>query len=80
MSFTVVRKEIPINAPISKVWNVITNPLLITQWLSDAEMSVTSDWKVGNPILFEGTWNNMDHTAKGTILKFENEKVFQSRN
>jgi len=72
-----VNKTVVINASVAKVWDTITNPILIKQWVSDAEMSVTSDFKVGSPINFKGAWSNVEHSATGTILKFEKEKVFQ---
>jgi uncharacterized protein YndB with AHSA1/START domain len=73
-----IHKTININAPTSKVWTTLTYPDLITQWISDeGTITVTSDWKVGSPILYGGTWNGYEHKDKGTILKFEPESVFQ---
>ena len=71
----ILKKAIIINATTSEVWNAITNPDLIKEWLFGTK--VISEWKVGNPILFTGNWQGTDYADKGTILKFDIEKVFQ---
>ncbi len=71
----IVNKTISINAPISKVWDTITNPVLIKEWLFGT--NTISDWKVGSPILFTGEWQGTAYEDKGIILKFEIGKIFQ---
>ncbi|MBI5856887.1 MAG: SRPBCC domain-containing protein [Sphingobacteriales bacterium] len=68
-------KTVTINALTSKVWDALTNPDIIKQWLFGT--NVISDWKVGSPIFFTGTWQGTAYKDKGTILQFEKEKVFQ---
>ena len=68
-------KTISIKASTSKVWNTLTNPDLIKEWLFGTK--VISDWKVGSQILFTGNWQGTDYLDKGTILKFNIEKNFQ---
>ncbi len=70
-----LRKTLSIKAPASKVWEALTSPEWIKQYLFGTK--VTSDWKVGSPIRFTGTWEGKEYEDKGTILKFEKEKVFQ---
>jgi uncharacterized protein YndB with AHSA1/START domain len=70
-----LKKSININATTSEVWNTLTNPELIKEWLFGTK--VISDWKVGTSILFTGNWQGTDYADKGTILKFEIEKIFQ---
>ena len=70
-----LKKTININAPTSKVWSALTNPDLIKEWLFGTK--VISDWKVGSQILFTGNWQGTDYADKGTILRFDIEKVFQ---
>jgi len=53
----------------------LTNPDLIKQWLFGT--NAISDWKVGSPIFFTGTWQGTEYKDKGTILQFETEKIFQ---
>ncbi len=71
----ILNKTISINAPTSKVWNTLTNPDLIKEWLFGTK--VISEWKVGTSILFTGNWQGTDYADKGKILKFDIEKVFQ---
>ena len=71
----VLTKTITINATTAAVWNALVNPELIKEWLFGT--TVISDWKVGSLILFTGTWNGTAYADKGTILKFEIEKIFK---
>ncbi len=71
----VLRKTVSIKAPASKVWEALTSPELIKQYLFGT--NVISDWEVGSPIRFAGTWDGKEYEDKGTILKFEKGKVFQ---
>lgn len=71
----ILNKTIIINAPVSKIWDALTNPAIIKQWLFGT--NVISDWKVGSPILFTGEWQGTEYKDKGTILQSEKEKVFQ---
>ncbi len=71
----ILKKTIQVNAPASKVWNTLTNPDLIKEWLFGTK--VISEWKVGSSILFTGNWEGTDYADKGTILKFDPEKIFQ---
>lgn len=65
-----------INAPASKVWDALTNPNLIKQYLFGTE--VTSDWKVGSPITYRGEWEGKSYEDKGEILQIEPEKLLVS--
>ena len=65
-----------INAPASKVWDALTNPELIKQYLFGTE--VTTDWKVGGPITYKGEWEGKAYEDKGKILKFEPERSLVS--
>jgi uncharacterized protein YndB with AHSA1/START domain len=72
----IVNKTVTINAPAAKVWELLSNPELTTKWLTEEGTTiVTSDWKVGNPITFSGTWHGIAYEDKGTILQVETEKV-----
>lgn len=64
--------SVHINAPIEKVWDALTNPELIKQYFFGTE--TISDWKVGGPIVFRGTWEGTEYIDKGTILELEKEK------
>ncbi|PJZ52242.1 SRPBCC family protein [Leptospira adleri] len=71
----ILKKNISIQAPLSKVWNAMIDPEVIKLYLYGTQ--AISDWKVGSPIVFTGVWENQTYRDHGTILKFEKEKVFQ---
>lgn len=73
----VVYKTIELEAPVSHVWEVLTNPRLISRWLSDAEVEMVTDWTVGSPIVFEGVWHNIRFRDKGNVLQFEPNKILR---
>jgi len=70
-----VRKTVKINADASKVWNAITNPKMIKKYLFGTKVS--TDWKVGSEISFQGNWQGKKFRDKGVIEKFKIEKLFQ---
>src|SRR5689334_4809451 len=73
--FTVEAKT-AIHAPASKVWDAITKPELIKQYLFGTD--VISDWKVGSPIIYKGEWQGKTFEDKGKILQLEPEKLLVS--
>lgn len=68
--------SIVINAPASKVWEALTNPTMVKQYLFGTE--VKSDWKKGSPITYTGEWEGKKYEDKGTILEVEPEKYLLS--
>lgn len=69
--FTAKAEEI-INAPPIKVWEALTNPSLVKQWLFGTAMS--ADWKVGGQIRYKGEWEGKTYEDKGTVLELVPEK------
>ena len=65
--------SITINASTSKVWDALTNPALIKQYLFGT--NVKTDWKIGSPITFSGTWEGKTYEDKGKILEIEPGKL-----
>lgn len=49
-----IEKQREISATTETVWNVLTNPEFIKQWLG---VTVKTDWSVGSPITFSFTWD-----------------------
>ena len=62
-----------INAPALKVWDALTKPELIKQYLFGT--TVITEWNVGSPIIYEGQWQGKPYQDKGTILKIEPGKL-----
>jgi uncharacterized protein YndB with AHSA1/START domain len=67
-----MEKTIVIQAPPSVVWNTLTQPDLMKAWMGEPEMEieVTTDWKVGNPIMIKG-FHHIKFENKGSVLQFE---------
>ena len=69
----IAKATVTINAPASRVWEALTNPELIKQYLFGAD--VISDWKVGSPIIYKGVYEGKAYQDKGEVLKAEPEKI-----
>lgn len=65
-----------IDASPEKVWKAITTPELIAKYLYGTK--VTSDWKEGSSITYEGVHNGTAYHDKGTIKKLQPNEVFAS--
>jgi len=65
-----------INAPALKVWDALTKPELIKQYLFGTE--VTTDWQVGSPISYQGIWEGKAYEDKGKVLQVEPGKLLIS--
>jgi uncharacterized protein YndB with AHSA1/START domain len=65
----VASAAVAINAPPSMVWEALTRPDLIQQYLFGTQ--VTTDWRVGSPITYRGTWQGKDYEDKGVVLQNE---------
>jgi uncharacterized protein YndB with AHSA1/START domain len=72
----VAKATMTINAPASKVWNALTKPDLIKQYLFGTH--VTTDWQVGSPITYEGVWEGKAYKDKGKVLQVEPGKLLVS--
>jgi uncharacterized protein YndB with AHSA1/START domain len=65
-----------INAPRSKVWDALTKPDLIKQYLFGT--SVTTDWQVGSPIIYSGKWEGKPYQDKGKVVQIEPGRLLVS--
>ena len=65
-----------INAPVSKVWEALTNPSLIKQYLFGT--NTITDWKKGSPITYEGEWQGKSYKDKGVIVDIITEKLLHT--
>lgn len=71
----IAKSTTTISAPVSRVWDALTNPEVIKQYFFGTQ--AISDWKVGSPLHFKGEWEGKEYLDKGIILKNEPEKLFQ---
>ncbi len=72
----VAKASIDIRAEPGSVWKALTDPELIKRYLFGTEAS--SDWKVGSPITYRGTWEGKTYEDKGLILEIVPNRIFKS--
>jgi uncharacterized protein YndB with AHSA1/START domain len=68
-------KSAKINAGTDEVWDALTNPDKIKEYLLGAE--TVTDWKVGHPVVFKGEYQGKSYEDKGTILQNKEPSVLQ---
>jgi uncharacterized protein YndB with AHSA1/START domain len=61
-----------VKAPPSAVWSALTTPSALKQFFFGSDIS--SDWQVGSPIKFRGSWKGKPYEDKGNIQTFDREK------
>ncbi len=59
--------SVTINAPKAEVWDALTNPDKVEQYMHGTHVS--SDWKVGSPVRWTGEWKGKAYEDKGEILE-----------
>ena len=69
-------KTVTIDAPRAKVWDALTNPAKVRQYMHGTNIS--TDWKVGSPITWKGEWKGQSYVDKGTVLEVEPEKLLKN--
>jgi uncharacterized protein YndB with AHSA1/START domain len=50
----IAEATITLKAPAGKVWEALTKPELIQQYLFGTQVS--TDWQVGSPVTYRGVW------------------------
>jgi len=73
---SVAKTSILIHAPAAEVWDALTNPVMIEQYLFGTH--VDTDWQVGSPIRYSGVWEGKPYEDKGQILEVEPGKKLVS--
>ena len=69
------KASITINASSSKVWDASQIQNLVKQYMFGT--NVTSDWKEGSAINWEGEYEGKSYKDKGIIKKLEPKKILQ---
>jgi uncharacterized protein YndB with AHSA1/START domain len=73
----IAKVSVIINAPVSKVWEALTDPGQVKQYLSSDEQNVR-DWKKGSPIAYTGIWEGRTEEDKGMIVGIVPEKILHT--
>jgi len=70
-----VSKSIEIESDAESVWDALTNPEKIKVYLFGTE--TITDWKLGNPIIFQGEYNGQQYKDKGNVLENQRNKLLK---
>ena len=65
----IATKSIVINAKAQRVWEALTDPAQIKQYMWGAE--AISDWTLGSSLIYRGEWEGKSYEDKGTILEID---------
>lgn len=57
-----------VKADAHKVWDALTNPSVIKEYFYGTEL--VTDWKVGNSIVFQGSWEGTPYQDKGIVKSY----------
>ncbi|MBI5530496.1 MAG: SRPBCC domain-containing protein [Candidatus Doudnabacteria bacterium] len=64
----VAKVELTIKATPEKVWEALTKPEIVKQYLFGTNL--VTDWTIGGPIVYRGEWEGKTYEDKGTVLEF----------
>jgi uncharacterized protein YndB with AHSA1/START domain len=70
------KKSVVVNAPAAKVWQALTRPEMVKQYLFGTDL--TADWRVGGALTYRGQWEGKPYEDKGTVLAFQPEKLLKT--
>ncbi len=65
-----------IKAPLTKVWQALTDPLIVKQYFFGVDL--ITDWKEGSPITYRGEWQGKKFEDKGVVMKIIPEKMIKT--
>jgi len=69
--------QLNIEAPASRVWTAVTDPVELGRWMLEEGLDVRSDGVVGGAIVISGDLHGIAFETKGTIRALEPERVFE---
>jgi uncharacterized protein YndB with AHSA1/START domain len=76
MNDFVARARMTINAPVGHVWQGLTDPKLIKQYMFGTNVDTT--WEPGSPIVYRGEWQGTQYADTGKVLEFEPHRLIRS--
>ena len=72
----IAETSISVDATPTQVWKVLTTPKLVKKFLMGTDVS--TDWKEGSTINYNGEYEGKKYHDKGVIKKIEPEKILQT--
>jgi len=70
-----MQQTLLLNASPQTVWNALTNPQIIKQYLFGTE--TVTDWLPGSQIIFQGEYQGYQYKDKGVIQQIEPLQLLQ---
>lgn len=70
-----VQVSTTIKAPTNKVWQALIDPQIVKKYLFSTNLE--TNWIVGQPIFFRGTWEKKSYEDKGIVLEFTPKKFLK---
>ncbi len=73
-----IKNTTVIDAPVSIVWENLTNPKRMKLWMGEPEMNleIISSWKAGQPIIIKG-FHHVKFENKGKLLTKEVNRILK---
>ena len=69
MAGIVATAEIDIAAAPDRVWETLTQPAAVKQWMFGTDLE--TDWQVGSPIVWKGEYEGNSYEDKGEVLEYD---------
>jgi uncharacterized protein YndB with AHSA1/START domain len=69
MAGIVATAEIAIAAEPDRVWETLTDPAAVKQWMFGTDLE--TDWQVGSPIVWKGEYEGKAYEDKGEVLVYD---------
>ncbi|MBX3012511.1 MAG: SRPBCC domain-containing protein [Caldilineaceae bacterium] len=76
-TFPPINKQIIIHAPATMVWDYLTKPELMQQWMTEEPITIQTAWRVGTPMVISGQLHGFAFENTGTVLQSEPTKRLQ---
>jgi len=68
---------IDISASAATIWEALTEPTQLQQWMTENRLDITTTWQPGTPIIIRGTSPDHSFENRGTIMQFQPEAVLE---
>ena len=73
-SFTATT-SLDLPAPPAKVWDALTNPAMVKQYMFGAELS--GDWVKGGTVTYRGEWDGTPFEDRGDIIEIDPPRLLK---